>query len=263
MCLSAGALPRKLPRCARPAFANFVCYPCVVTTAYDRHHDNPLSRDSPPRQPYRRPPCPKTNPVLYPVFMPCPTTAPLAGAVSQVPVVRQLPVAVSVVPPCRPVLFRFRPQWMFFRPCDVTTPLSPRVRRFVPFVSNKDEGDRDVGQKDVGPKDGAPQGASSREFPLMSGEETTDPVPCGSAVVPTPSDAAWDSKGATVYYKRAVTNFCDSEGHLKPRDVKMPIAVNSSAWDGTGALAAVVRCTTQPRGGGKTKIKEQFLVQAP
>ena len=63
----------------------------------------------------------------------------------------------------------------------------------------------------------------------MSGEETTDPVLCGSAVVRTPSDAAWDSKGATVYYKRAVINFCDSEGHLKPCDVKMPIAINSPA----------------------------------
>ena len=42
----------------------------------------------------------------------------------------------------------------------------------------------------------------------MSGEETTDPVPCGSAVVRTPSDAAWDWKGATVYYRRAIINFC-------------------------------------------------------
>ena len=146
---------------------------------------------------------------------------------------------------------------------DVTTPVAPRVRRFVPFVSNKDEGDNAVGQKDVGQKNGAPQAAPLREFPLMSGEETTDPVPCGSAVVWTPSDAAWDSKAANVYYRRAVINFCDSEGHLKPRDVKMPFAVNSSAWDGTGTLGAVVRCTTQPRGGGKTQIKERFLVQAP
>ena len=97
----------------------------------------------------------------------------------------------------------------------------------------------------------------------MSGQETTDPVPCGSALVRTPFDAAWDSKGATVYYKRAVVNFRGSEGHLKPRDVKMPIAVNSCALDGTGTLGAVVRCTTQPCGGGKTHIKEQFLVQAP
>ena len=36
-----------------------------------------------------------------------------------------------------------------------------------------------------------------------------------------------DSKGATVYYKGAVINFCDNEGHLKPRHVKMPIAVRS------------------------------------
>ena len=97
----------------------------------------------------------------------------------------------------------------------------------------------------------------------MSGEETTNPVPCGNAVVRTPSNAAWGSKRANAYYKRAVINFCDSEGHLKPRDVKMPIAVNSSAWDGTSALGAAVRCTTEPRGGGKTQIKERFLVQAP
>ena len=86
---------------------------------------------------------------------------------------------------------------------DVTTSVAPRVRRFVPFVGNKD-----VGQKDVGQKDEAPQPAPSREFPLMSGEETTDPVPCASAVVRTPSDAVWDSKGATMYYKRVVINFC-------------------------------------------------------
>ena len=43
----------------------------------------------------------------------------------------------------------------------------------------------------------------------------------------------------------------------------MPIAVNSPAWDGTGTLGALVRCTSQPRGGGKTQIKERFLVQAP
>ena len=49
-------------------------------------------------------------------------------------------------------------------------------------------------------------------------------MPCGSVVVRTPSDAAWDSNGATVYFRRAVINFCDSEGHLKPRDGKMPIA---------------------------------------
>ena len=146
---------------------------------------------------------------------------------------------------------------------DVTTPVAPRVRRFVPLVNNKDEGDKDAGQKYVGQKDGTPQAAPLREFPLMSGEETTDPVPCCSAVVRTPSDAAWDSKGATVYYRRAVINFCDIEGHLKPRDVKMPIAVNSSAWDGAGTLGAVVRCTTQPRGGGQAQINERFLVQAP
>ena len=108
---------------------------------------------------------------------------------------------------------------------DVTTPVAPRVHCFVPLASNKDEGDKDAGQKDVGQKDGAPQAAPSREFLLMSGEDTTDPVPCGIAVVRTPSDAAWDSKGAIVYYRRAVINFCDSEGHLKLRDERMPIAV--------------------------------------
>ena len=93
---------------------------------------------------------------------------------------------------------------------DVTTPVAPRVRRFVPFVGNKDQGEKDAGYKDVGQKDGAPQPAPSQEFPLMLGEETTDPVPCGSAVVRTPSDVAWDSKGATVYYRRAVINFSDT-----------------------------------------------------
>ena len=50
-----------------------------------------------------------------------------------------------------------------------TTPVAPRVRRFIPFVSHKDEGDEDLGQKDVGQKDGALQGAPSREFPLLWG----------------------------------------------------------------------------------------------
>ena len=89
---------------------------------------------------------------------------------------------------------------------EVTTPVAPRVRRFVPFVGNKDQGEKDAGQKDVGQKDGAPQAAPSREFPPMSGEETMDPVRCGSAVVRTPSDAAWDSKGATMYYWRAISS---------------------------------------------------------
>ena len=40
-------------------------------------------------------------------------------------------------------------------------------------------------------------------------------MPCGSAVVRTPSGAAWESKWATVYYRRAVINFYDSQGHLK------------------------------------------------
>ena len=66
---------------------------------------------------------------------------------------------------------------------DVTTPVAPRVRRFVPFVSSKDWGEKDAGQKDVGQMDGVPQPAPLREFPLMLGEETTDPVPCGTAVV--------------------------------------------------------------------------------
>ena len=59
-----------------------------------------------------------------------------------------------------------------------------------------------------------------------------------------------DSPLTQQYYSRAVINFCDSEGHLKPRDMKMPIAVNSSAWDRTSTHRAVVRCTTRPRGGG-------------
>ena len=66
VCLSSGALPRQLPRCAQRAFANFVCDQCVATAAYNRHQDSPLSRDSPPQQPYRQPPCPTTPPCLVP-----------------------------------------------------------------------------------------------------------------------------------------------------------------------------------------------------
>ena len=66
-----------------------------------------------------------------------------------------------------------------------------------------------------------------------------------------------------MYYKRAVITFYDGEGHLKLCDVKMPITINSAAWDGTGTLGAVVQCTTQPRGGAKAQIQERFLVQAP
>ena len=95
----------------------------------------------------------------------------------------------------------------------------------------------------------------------MSGEETTDLVPCGSALVRTSLDAVWGSKGLTLHYRRAVTNFYDSEGHPKPRDMKMPIAFNSPGWNEIGTLAAVVRCTTHPRKGGKTQIKERFFVQ--
>ena len=58
----------------------------------------------------------------------------------------------------------------------LTTPVAPRVRRFIPFGNNKNEVDNDAGQKDVGQKDGAPQATPSREFLLMSGEETTDPL---------------------------------------------------------------------------------------
>ena len=76
---------------------------------------------------------------------------------------------------------------------DVTTLVVPKVHRFIPFVGNKDMGHKDVGPKDVGQKDvgqklGAPQRSPSREFPLMSGKETTDPVPCASAVVQTPPE---------------------------------------------------------------------------
>ena len=83
----------------------------------------------------------------------------------------------------------------------------------------------------------------------MLGEETMDPVSCASAVIRTPSDAAWDSKGATMYYMRAIINLCDSEGYLKPCDVKMPIAINSPALDGTGTLVAV-RNSASRRGQG-------------
>ena len=86
----------------QPPTTGITTAPCPATA----HHDSPT--DSPP--------CPKTHPVLYPVFMPRLTTAPLSSAPSQVRVVRQLPVAVPVAPPCLYVLFHFRSQWMSFRP---------------------------------------------------------------------------------------------------------------------------------------------------
>ena len=89
---------------------------------------------------------------------------------------------------------------------DMSTPVTPRVHCFPPFASNKDEGDKDARPKDVSQNLGAPQAAPSRQFGLTSGEETKDPVPCGSAVVGTTSDAAWESKAASVYYRRAVRN---------------------------------------------------------
>ena len=104
---------------------------------------------------------------------------------------------------------------------DVTNPLAPRICRFIPFAGNKD----------VGQKVGAPHPAPWWEFPLMLGEETTDPVPCAIAVVGTPLDAAWDSKGATMYYRATIIMFCDSEGQLRPCNVKMPIAINCLALD--------------------------------
>ena len=64
---------------------------------------------------------------------------------------------------------------------------------------------------------------------MRQGQHGPGPGPGASALVRTPSEAAWGSKGATVYYKRAVINFCSSEGCVKLRDVKMPIAVNSPA----------------------------------
>ena len=82
MFLSTSALPGRLPRCARHTFANFVCDPCIATTAYDRHHNSPLSRDSPHDSPADSPPCAMTHHVFYPVFMPCPTTTPLSGPLS-------------------------------------------------------------------------------------------------------------------------------------------------------------------------------------
>ena len=59
------------------------------------------------------------------------------------------------------------------------------------------------------------------------------------------------------------STFATTRG-ISPRvNVKIPIAINNPSWDGIGTLGAVVRCTTHPRGGGKTHIKERFLVQAP
>ena len=66
----------------------------------------------------------------------------------------------------------------------------------------------------------------------MSGDETTDPAPCVIAVVWTPSDAACYSPRLTVYCRRAI-NLCYNEGHFKPCNVKVPIAINNLARDGT------------------------------
>ena len=80
-------------------------------------------------------------------------------------------------------------------------------------------------------------------------------MPCGNAVVRAPSDATWDSKGVAMYHRTAVINLCDGESDLRPRDVKMPIAVNSPSWDGTSTLGAVVRRTTPVRRGVKHRSR--------
>ena len=195
-----------------------------------------------------------TDRVLRLVFLPCLPTAPLSGAFSYGLVLRQRRVSVSGMPRY-PYIHALPLQASvdLLPAMDVSTLVAPRVRPFVPFVGNKD----------VGQKDGAPRPTPSQEFPLMSGERTTDSVPCASAVVRTPLDAAWDLKGTIMCYKKALINLCDSEGYLKRCDVKMPIAINSPTWDGTVTLGAVVRCATQPRGGGETQIKERSLMHAP
>ena len=144
---------------------------------------------------------------------------------------------------------------------DVTTPLAPRVRRFGLLVGKKDVGHKDVQPKDMGQKNGVPQPAPTREFPLMSGEETTDPVPCASAVVRTPSDATWDSNGASVYCKRAVVNFSNSQGNLKPCNVKMPIADQQPCLERNRYARSIgaVHNLASRRG----KIMERFVAHAP
>ena len=149
--------------------------PCPATAHHDSPTDSPLSDDRPCIVPYFHALSHDSPPVWPPVLSPCPTTVACRSRCHAPLSLRALSLQASV-----DVLLAM----------DVTTPAAPRVRRFVPFVGKKDEGDKDAGQKDVGQKDGAPQAAPSREFPLMSGEETTDPVLCGSAVVRTPSDAA-------------------------------------------------------------------------
>ena len=179
-------LPRQFPRRARLQFANFVCdlRLCVVTVAYERVQDSPVSRENPPRQPCRQPPCPITNPVLRPVFMLCWTTPPLSGALCCGPLVGHLPISFFVIPQClvRPIPLQAS---MHVVPAIGVT----RVRRFVPLVGNKDlrqndDGQKDVQHRDVGQKSPAVLAgpAPSREFMLMSGEETRDPVPCATAV---------------------------------------------------------------------------------
>ena len=96
--------------------------------------------DSPPRQPYRQPPCPMTDPVLRLVFMPCLTTTPLSSALSYGPVLRQLPVSVFVMLLCLVRALPPQASTDVLPAMDVTTPVAPRIRRFIPFIGNKNAG---------------------------------------------------------------------------------------------------------------------------
>ena len=102
------------------------------------------------------PPRPMTNPVYALCSCRVRRQPPYQVLCLTAPSLRQSPVSVFVLPPCPYVLVHVLP----------ATPVGFKDRRFVSLLGNKD----------VGQKDGAPQPAPSRELPLMSGEETTDPV---------------------------------------------------------------------------------------
>ena len=156
MHLSVGALPRQLPRCARRAFAKFVCDPCVVIAAYNGHQDSPLSRDSPPREPCQQPPLSDDRPSLVPCHHALSHDSPSVQCL----VLSPYPTTVSCRVLCHAPLSLLAPSLQasvdVLPAMDVTNLVVPRVRRFVPFVGNKDQGEKDAGQKDVEHKDGAP-----------------------------------------------------------------------------------------------------------
>ena len=138
-----GALARQLPRCARRAFANFVCclfaatltttgikaVLCATTAPITAQGLAPVTDVRPCLAPYLHALSDDNPRVLCPIFQPCPTT------------VSGLRLCHCAVSPRALLLHAFV---VFVRAMGVTTLVAHRVHRFVPFVRN-----RNVGQKDV------------------------------------------------------------------------------------------------------------------